>query len=92
MENVVDDYLVTPVIFYKQAPPLFQEMMNSFSTKVQFDKLYKMMRNQNMIHIAAKGVDSAYGRSKDIVLFGEDKTSQSNIKCHRFGHKMKSKK
>ena len=31
-----------------------------------------------MKHIAAKGANSAYGRSKDIVLFGEDKTSQRN--------------
>ena len=33
-EKVVDDTLVTNGTFYKQALPLFQEMMNSCSTKV----------------------------------------------------------
>ena len=53
--------------------------MNSCSTKVQFDELWKIMRNQNMKHIAAKGINSAYGRAKDIVLFGEDKTSKKRF-------------
>ena len=66
--------------------------MNSCSTKIQFDELYKMMRNQNMKHIAAKGINSAYSRSKDIVLIGEDKTSKRNTSRHRFVHEKKSKK
>ena len=41
LENIADDTLVTTSTFYKQVLPLFQEMMNSFSTKVQFDELYK---------------------------------------------------
>ena len=57
LENVVDDTLVTRGTFYKEALHLFQEMINSCSTKVQFDELCKMMRNQNMKHIAAKGIN-----------------------------------
>ena len=91
-ENIVDDTLVTTGTFYKQPVPLFQEMTNSCSTKVQFDTLFKMMRNQNTKHIAAKGINSAYGRSKDSVLFGEYKTSKRNTLCHRFTQKKKSKK
>ena len=56
-ENVVDDALVTRVTFYKQALHLFQEMINSCSTKVQFDELCKMMRNQNTKHISANGIN-----------------------------------
>ena len=66
-------------------------MMNSCSTKVQFDELNKIMRNQHMKHIAAKDINSVYGRSKSIVLFGEDKTSKRHIPCHRFVHEKNPK-
>ena len=92
LKNIVDDTIVTTGTFYKQALPLFQEIMNSCSTKVQFDALCKMMRNQNMKHIAEKVINSAYGRSKGSVLFGEDKASKRNTPCHRFAHEKKSKK
>ena len=74
LENIVDNTLVTTSIFYKQALLLFQEMTNICSTKIQIDELCIMMRNQNMKHIPANGIKSAYSRSKGIVLFGEDKT------------------
>ena len=45
-----------------------------------------------MKHIAAKGINSVYGRSKRIVVFGEDKMSKMNINRHRFAHERKSKK
>ena len=45
-----------------------------------------------MKHIVVNVINSAYGRSQIIVLFGEDKMSKRNIKRHRFGHEMKSKK
>ena len=92
LENVVDNSLVITGIFYKQALPLFQEMMNSCSTKVQFDELCKITRNQNMKYTAAKGINSVYGRSKVSVFFGDDKTSKRNTPRHRFAHEKKSKK
>ena len=45
-----------------------------------------------MKHIAVKGINSAYGRSKGSVLFGEDKTNKRNTPRHRFAHEKKSKK
>ena len=45
-----------------------------------------------MKHIATKGTNSSYGRSKDSVLFGEDKTGKRNTPRHRFVHEKKSKK
>ena len=65
--------------------------MNSCSTKVQLDKLCKMMRNQNMKHVAAKGINLTYGRSEGSVLFGGDKTSKTNAPRRRFAHEKKSK-
>ena len=58
LENVVDDTLVATGTFYKQALPLFQEIMNSCSTKVQKDECMEITRNQNMKHIDAKGIHS----------------------------------
>ena len=65
---------------------------NSCSTKVQTDELCRIVRNQNMKHIATKGINLAYGRSKGIVLFGKDKTSKKTTTHHRFEHEKKSKK
>ena len=92
MENLVDDTLVTTGTFYKQALPLFQEMMNRCSTKVKVDELCKIMRNRNMKHINAKDISSLYGRSQGSVLFDEDKRSKSNLPRHRFAYESKSKK
>ena len=92
LENVGDDTLVTTCTFYKKELPLYQEMMNRCSTKVvQFDIFCKMTRNQNMKHIAAKGINSAYGRSKVIVLLGESNTNKRNNPRRRFAHEKTSK-
>ena len=69
LESVVDDTLVITGTFYKQALPGFQEITKSCSTKVQLDERMKLMRNQHMKHIAANGINSVCGTSKDIVLF-----------------------
>ena len=45
-----------------------------------------------MKRIAAKGINSAYGRSKGSVFFGEDKTNKRNTPSHKFAHENKSKK
>ena len=92
LENVVDDTIVSTGTFHKQVLPLFQEMNTSCPTKVYFDELRKIMRNQNMKHITAKSINSAYGRSKGVVLFGEDKTNKRNTPRHRFAYENKSKK
>ena len=66
-------------------------MMNSCSTKVQFDELSEIMRNYHMKHITVKVINSAYTRSKYIALFGEDETNKRNINRHRFSHERESK-
>ena len=45
-----------------------------------------------MKYIAAKSINSAYSRSKDSVLFGDDKTSKKPISRNRFSYEKKSKK
>ena len=45
LENVVNDTLITAGIFYKQELPIFQEIINSCSTKVQFDECMQILRN-----------------------------------------------
>ena len=76
LENVVDDTIVITGTFYKQVLPIFQEMMNSCSSRVQFDECMQMMINQHMKYIAAKSINSAYVTSTGIVFLGENKMSQ----------------
>ena len=51
-----------------------------------------MMRTQNIKHISANGINSAYGRSKGSVFFGKYKMNKRNTPHHRFAHKKISKK
>ena len=44
-----------------------------------------------MKHIAANDISSEYGKSKHIVLVGEDETSQRSINRHNFAHERRSK-
>ena len=69
-----------------------QEMMNSCSKKVQLKEYMQVIRNENMKHIAAKGINSVYGTSNSIVLFGEDTSSQRNSKRHKYAHERRPKK
>ena len=82
LENVVNNTLVATCTFHKHAFPMFKEMTSSCSTKVHFDECMHLIRHQNIKYIVAKSIHSAYGTSNGIVLFGEDKTSQRNIKRH----------
>ena len=43
-----------------------------------------------MKYIAAKGIHSAYGKSKGSVLIGEDKTNKRNTPRHRLAYEKKS--
>ena len=44
-----------------------------------------------MKHTDTKCISSTYAISNGIVLFGEDKTSQKNIKNHKYAHEWRSK-
>ena len=91
LENVVNNILVATGTFYKQGEPLFQEIMNICSTRLQLDECIEMMRNQNMKHIAANGINSAYGTLTGVLLFGKDKTIQKDNKRHEYTQKRRSK-
>ena len=82
LENVAVFTLVTTGTFYEQALPFLKDVMSSCSKRVQFDEYMQLMRNKNMKYTTAKDTNSPYGTSKDIVLFGEGKMNQKNIKRH----------
>ena len=67
-------------------------MMNSCSTKGKLDECIQLMRDQHMKHIATKDIPPAFGLSYGIMLFGEDKMSQKNIKRHNYARERGSKK
>ena len=86
MADTFDSNLVTHNHYYKQALPIFEEMISSCNSKVQFDELMQVMRNQHMKHVASKGINAPIQQNTGTVLFGENNTNLRSVKRHKFMH------
>ena len=83
MADTFDSNLVTQNHYYKEALIVFEEMINSCNTKVQFNELLHVI-NQHMTHISSKGVNAPMQQSTGAVLFGEGNTNQKLVKSTNF--------
>ena len=50
--------------YYKEALPLFVEMVNSCPNKHLFDEMCQLMRIRHMVHIASRGINNQLCNSK----------------------------
>ena len=61
--DVVND--ITPRnTYYKEALPLFEQMINSFPNKHLFDEMCQFMINRHMVHIVSRGINNQICNSK----------------------------
>ena len=72
--------------YYKEALPLFEQMVNSCPNKHLFDEMCQFMRNKHMVHIASRGINNQIRNSNGITLFGENNTNKISVKRHKFIH------
>ena len=72
--------------YYKEALPLFEEMVNSCPNKNLFDEMCQIMRDRHMIHIASRGYNNQVTTTNSIGLFGENITNKRSLKRHKFQH------
>ena len=72
--------------YYKEALPLFEEMVNSCPSKHIFDVMCEEIRSRHMIHIASRGINNQIGSSKGMSLFGENNTNKKSVKRYKFMH------
>ena len=71
---------------YKDALPLFEEMVNSCPNKHLFNEMCQFMRDRHMIHISSRGYNNQVTNANGIVLFGENNTNKRSMKRHKFMH------
>ena len=90
-----DNHVVKPGTerntYYKEALPLFEEMVNSCPNKHLFDEMCEILRNRHMIHIASRGINNQLYNSKGMPLFGENNTNKRSMKRHQFMHENEDK-
>ena len=70
--------------YYKEALPLFEEMVNSCPNKHMFDVMCETLRERHMIHIASRGINNQLCSTKGMTLFGENNTNKRSAKRHKF--------
>ena len=89
MESIVtdkDSNITNRSRYYKESLPLFEQMVTSCKTDSHFQEMCQMMRNHHMIHHSIRGINAHIPNENGIVLFGENNTTESKQKRHKFRH------
>ena len=85
-DNNMDTVLSNRNTYYKEALPLFEEMVNSCPNDYLFKEMCDVLRNRNMVHVASRGINNQLINSNGITLFGENNTKKRSMKRHKFVH------
>ena len=75
--------------YYRDALPLFEEMVNSCPNDYLFKEMCTILRNRHMVHVASRGVNNQLLPSNGSALFGENNTNRRTVKRHKFTHEKK---
>ena len=86
LNDAIDLNLVSYNKYYKEALPVFEEMISSCRNEIQFKEMMELMRIQHMKHVMSKGINAYIGQSTGTILFGEDNTSSRSEQRHKFLH------
>ena len=85
-DNNIDTFASPRNTYYKEALPLFEEVVNSFPNEYLFKKICEVLRNRRMVHISSRGIANPLINSNGMNLFGENNTNKRNTKRHKFLH------
>ena len=66
-DNYIETNNTQRKTYYKEALPLFEEMVNSCPNKNLFDEMCQIMRDRHMIHIASRGYNNQVTTTNSIV-------------------------
>jgi hypothetical protein len=86
MDDNLNATSMPPGRYYKEALPLFEEMVYSCSNDVQFNEMMHAMRVQHVKNQCAKGINAGFTdtRGGGASLFGEHNTNQRSVRRHKF--------
>ena len=85
-DNNIDSYVSHRNTYYKEALPLFEEMVNSCPNEYLFKEMCTILRNRHMVHLATRGINNQLINSNGMTLFGENNTNNRKMKRHKFLH------
>ena len=73
--------------YYREALPVFEQIVYSCSNDVQFKEIMTVMRVQHIKNQRERGINSGYNSvsaTHGMSLFGKNSTYQRSVKCHKF--------
>ena len=85
-DNDVVNTAQPPNTYYKEAIPLFEQMVNSCPNKHMFDEMCQFMRNRHMVYIVSRGINAGIRNCQRMNLFGEINTNKRVMKRYKSNH------
>ena len=73
----------TKKTYYKEALPLFQEMMSSCPNNESFNECLTLMRTQIAKHVALNPLNTKDYDSSSVYVYGENNTNKKKVKRHK---------
>ena len=73
--------------YYREALPVFLQMVYSCSSDVQFKEMMTSMRVHYIKNQCERGINIGYNSvsaTHGMSLFGKNSTYQRSVKCHKF--------
>ena len=89
IDNNIDHFGSQRNTYYREALPLFEEMVNSCPNDYLFKEMCTILRNRHMVHVASRGINNQLTNTNAIALFGENNTNRRKVKRHKFTHEKK---
>lgn len=89
IDNNIDHFGSHRNTYYREALPLFEEMVNSCPNDYLFKEMCTILRNRHMVHVASRGINNQLTNTNAIALFGENNTNRRKVKRHKFTHEKK---
>ena len=77
-DNNIDTFLSHRNTYYKEALPLFEEMVNICPNEYLFKEMCDILRNRHMVHLATRGINNQLINSNRMTLFGESNTNKGH--------------
>ena len=77
-DKIIGTFVSHRNTYYKEALPLFEEMVNSCPNEYLFKEMCDVLRNRHMVHIASRGINNQLMNSNGMTLFGENDTKKEH--------------
>ena len=86
MNNTLEESISNMIRYYREALPIFEEMVSSCNNDCQFSQMRDVTKNRHMVYMSSKGVNQNIINKIGAVLFGENNTHKKRQNRHKVMH------